>query len=350
MSLWTGKPSRSLKTFQPFGSTVYVRDHTQTNKLKPRYVKAILLGWRPLSDSIVKFWHRETNTFGYSRDVVHGLPDGSHPNATAATLSHRPPPSASVEASADVMSKLDERRQERLPNRLPMGTAEQGQDPNTFANEEEDQDNIDEALTGADSPVATSLELPNPAETSVAPKKPKPKSGKGYHYETVAVDPSKDPHDELTQHVPTTYIDQSGRRVLPRRNKTLQVNMSDHNDENHGSHVEIRRSALLARADTQNPNTYLQARRSSDWPEWEKAITEELSKMDKYEVWEIVPRTPAMRTLKAKWVFTRKIDGTTGLPSTFKARWVAKGFNQVEGVDFNEIFSSVAHKDSIRVS
>lgn len=58
ISLWTGKPSRTLSTFQPFGSTEYVRDHTQTNKLKPRYLKVILLGWRPLSDSSVKFWHR----------------------------------------------------------------------------------------------------------------------------------------------------------------------------------------------------------------------------------------------------------------------------------------------------
>jgi hypothetical protein len=48
-------------------------------------------------------------------------------------------------------------------------------------------------------------------------------------------------------------------------------------------------------------------------------------------------------------VSTRKIDGSTGLPSAFKARWVAKGFHQIEGVDFNEIFSSVAHKDIIRV-
>ena len=56
-----------------------------------------------------------------------------------------------------------------------------------------------------------------------------------------------------------------------------------------------------------------------------------------------------MRVIGARWVFTRKIDAQTGPQSTFKACWVAKGFDQVEGLDFNELFASVAHKDSNRL-
>ncbi len=56
-----------------------------------------------------------------------------------------------------------------------------------------------------------------------------------------------------------------------------------------------------------------------------------------------------MRIVGAKWVYTRKIDGETGKPSAYKARWVAKGYSQIEGIDFNELFASVAHKDSIRI-
>lgn len=55
------------------------------------------------------------------------------------------------------------------------------------------------------------------------------------------------------------------------------------------------------------------------------------------------------RILRARWVYTRKIDGTTGKPAAYKARWVAKGYSQHAGVDYNEVFSAVAHKDSIRV-
>jgi hypothetical protein len=97
------------------------------------------------------------------------------------------------------------------------------------------------------------------------------------------------------------------------------------------------------------PDTFRAARQSAEWPEWEKAIQAELGKMAQYNVWEEVPRAEGMRTLKAKWVFTRKVDGETGKPSSYKARWVAKGYSQIAGVDYNELYAGVAHKDSVRV-
>lgn len=78
-------------------------------------------------------------------------------------------------------------------------------------------------------------------------------------------------------------------------------------------------------------------------------MKDDMAKMEKYKVWEVIPREPHMRVVGARWVYTRKIDGETGKPSAYKARWVAKGFSQVEGVDFDELFAAVAHKDSIRV-
>jgi hypothetical protein len=104
--------------------------------------------------------------------------------------------------------------------------------------------------------------------------------------------------------------------------------------------------ALLS---TSVPQPFHEAHQSPEWPEWQKAITAELDKMEQYKVWDVVERTPNTRALKAKWVFTRKVDGETGKAAAFKARWVAKGFSQVEGVDYNELYAGVAHKDSIRV-
>jgi hypothetical protein len=37
------------------------------------------------------------------------------------------------------------------------------------------------------------------------------------------------------------------------------------------------------------------------------------------------------------------------MPSSYKARWVAKGYSQREGIDFNELYAAVTHKDTIRV-
>jgi hypothetical protein len=73
-----------------------------------------------------------------------------------------------------------------------------------------------------------------------------------------------------------------------------------------------------------------------------------MNKMKQYGVWEAV-ENDGQRTLDGKWVFTRKTDGTSGFPSAYKARYVVKGFRQIEGKDYSELFASVAHKDSVRV-
>jgi hypothetical protein len=100
---------------------------------------------------------------------------------------------------------------------------------------------------------------------------------------------------------------------------------------------------------TDCPKTFSQARSSEDWPEWLKAILEEIAKLQRYNVYQIVERTGDMRVLRARWVFTRKMDPETGEAAAYKARWVAKGYTQIEGLDFQEIFASVAHKDTLRV-
>ena len=57
-------------------------------------------------------------------------------------------------------------------------------------------------------------------------------------------------------------------------------------------------SAHALLASTTAPQSYLQARHSGEWEQWEPAMQEELAKMDKYKVWEVVPRSPDMR---ASW-------------------------------------------------
>jgi hypothetical protein len=56
-------------------------------------------------------------------------------------------------------------------------------------------------------------------------------------------------------------------------------------------------------------------------------------------VWEIVEMEKGMRNMGAGWVFTCK-DGV------WKARWVAKGFTQLQGLKFNKTHAAVAHKDT----
>lgn len=54
------------------------------------------------------------------------------------------------------------------------------------------------------------------------------------------------------------------------------------------------------------------------------------------------------RALTARWVFKKKI-GQDGTVSQYKARLVARGFQQQEGIDYDEIYSAVAKPASFRV-
>ena len=46
------------------------------------------------------------------------------------------------------------------------------------------------------------------------------------------------------------------------------------------------------------------------------------------------------KAVKNCWVFNIKPDGR------YRSRLVAKGFSQVEGIDFNELFSPVVHYET----
>ena len=68
----------------------------------------------------------------------------------------------------------------------------------------------------------------------------------------------------------------------------------------------------------------------------------------KNEVWEVVPRPEEKSIVTSKWLYKIKhvADGSI---EKFKARFVARGFSQVEGVDYDETFALVAIFSSIRV-
>jgi hypothetical protein len=96
------------------------------------------------------------------------------------------------------------------------------------------------------------------------------------------------------------------------------------------------------------PTTFDEAQTSCKWTQWEAAIQEEMDKMEKYKVYDIV-QDEGQRAINAKFVFTHKIDGTTGKIIKHKARLVAEVFKQRAGYDYAELFASVAHKDTLRI-
>ena len=81
--------------------------------------------------------------------------------------------------------------------------------------------------------------------------------------------------------------------------------------------------------------------------DWMDAIVEEHSSIMKNDVWDIVPRPEGKSMVSSKWIY--KIKHTAdGSVEKFKARFVARGFSQKEGVDYEETFALIAKYTSIK--
>ena len=72
-------------------------------------------------------------------------------------------------------------------------------------------------------------------------------------------------------------------------------------------------------------------------PDWINAMHEELNNFTRNEVWTLKEQPKGARVIGTKWVFRNKQDDQ-GVVVRNKTRLVAKGFSQVEGLDFGETF------------
>lgn len=87
----------------------------------------------------------------------------------------------------------------------------------------------------------------------------------------------------------------------------------------------------------------------SEWfPQWRSAAQAEYDALMKNCTWELVPRQTNMKVLRNRWVFRVKYLAN-GEVDRFKARLVIKGFMQVYGVDYLEVYSPVVRLETLRV-
>nr|GEY78266.1 hypothetical protein [Tanacetum cinerariifolium] len=81
---------------------------------------------------------------------------------------------------------------------------------------------------------------------------------------------------------------------------------------------------------------------------WIKAMQEELNEFECLKVWELVPRPDKVMVISLKWIYKVKLDELRGFLKN-KARLVARGYHQEDGIDFEETFALVARLEAIRI-
>ena len=80
---------------------------------------------------------------------------------------------------------------------------------------------------------------------------------------------------------------------------------------------------------------YEEAMMSPDSAKWLEAMKSEIRSIYENKVWTLIDLPNDRRAIEIKWIFKRKTDADSSI-TIYKARIVAKGFRQVQCVDYDE--------------
>ncbi|GJY38892.1 putative ribonuclease H-like domain-containing protein [Tanacetum coccineum] len=118
--------------------------------------------------------------------------------------------------------------------------------------------------------------------------------------------------------------------------------ISKQNRTNHKDHQNCLLACFLSQEEPKNISQALQDE------SWVEAMQEELLQFKLQKVWILVDLPSRKKAIGTKWVFKNKRDERSIVVKN-KARLVAQGFRQEEGIDYDEVFAPVARIEAIRL-
>ena len=156
------------------------------------------------------------------------------------------------------------------------------------------------------------------------------------------VDDEDDEGDPPTPTAPMTHP-----RAPSSPNILSRPKRNTHQPVRYGQAEPITKHARVAHANTtSDPRTYAKAMARPDASEWELTCEDERCAFERMGVYKVVPRPDNRKVVGSKWVFHIK-QGPNREVQKYKARVVAQGFSQIEGINYNETFAPVTKFPSL---
>lgn len=96
------------------------------------------------------------------------------------------------------------------------------------------------------------------------------------------------------------------------------------------------------------PQTYAEAIVSPQAAKWKAAAHAEFKSLIDNGTWRLMEKPQGVTVVKGRWVFTIKRTAS-GEIARYKARWVARGFTQQHGVDYDDTYAAVTKPSTVRM-
>ncbi|GKB24121.1 putative ribonuclease H-like domain-containing protein [Tanacetum coccineum] len=156
--------------------------------------------------------------------------------------------------------------------------------------------------------------------------------------------------------IPTTRIhkDHPVEQIIGDLNSAPQTRRMTKNLEEHGlfssvqqrtNHKDFQNCLFACFLSQEEPKKVIHALKD---PSWIEAMQDELLQFKLQKVWTLVDLPNGKRAIGTKWVFRNKKD-ERGIVIKNKARLVAQGYTQEEGIDYDEVFAPVSRIEAIRL-
>ncbi|GJY16908.1 retrovirus-related pol polyprotein from transposon TNT 1-94 [Tanacetum coccineum] len=126
------------------------------------------------------------------------------------------------------------------------------------------------------------------------------------------------------------------------KTRPLENNLEDNSLENNEI-INIKESKSHPLENVIEPKNKNETLKDKSW-----VMQEELNQFVSNDIWKLVPNTMDTTIIETKWIFRNKLDKNS-VVSRNKARLVAQGYNQQEGIDYDKTYALVARLESIRI-
>ncbi len=351
----------SIRHLRKFGCDCYVQIQVGHRfKLEPRAVKCIFLGYAPQHDGAWIFYHIEENKVIYSRDAVFedrftfGREKGLRVDYSTVNPRYLDELLDDATSEENDVKENDRERlydmRENKDSHKPEGNAQNNNAITTsIVSRESDHQNV---YDEKDDDVEEIKRIEVDEEVSFRSDRDNVPERKDI--DTEHKEQKENESSRILRHVQRNE-EKKAEKPKSRSNKKKPNQTSVSSIISSAKRVKANYvgddHAYLAYTNDL-PRNYKEAMQRPDAEKWKEAIEVEMKNLQDNKVYEVVKREQASQNdknvLKTRWVFTIKMkdDGTI---DKYKARFVACGYSQEYGVDFEETFAPVGKYKTLRI-